>query len=228
MTHDATVDTEYLAKGTTGFTGADIENMVNQSALHAAQIGASAVNMKHLEYARDKVLMGPEKKTKITDQETNNITAYHEAGHTIVRYFTKEADPLHKVTIIPRGQALGFTAHIPAKEVYGRTRSQLLAEMDVMMGGRAAEEQIFGSDKVTTGAASDFNQATRLASNMVRIRRILITNICLHSIRYRLNSSACQTKSVLDRFAKRNKILALDLFVLMISVHQCKRPSTWR
>ena len=124
--------------------------------------------MAHLEHARDKVLMGPAKKSKIPDVDTNTITAYHEAGHTIVRYFTSDADPLHKVTIVPRGQALGFTAHIPAKEMYNRTRSQLLAEMDVMMAGRVAEEQIFGADKVTTGAASDFNQATRLATNMVR------------------------------------------------------------
>jgi len=123
--------------------------------------------MKHLEWARDKVLMGPEKKFKIPDQETNVITAYHEAGHTIVRYFTRDADPLHKVTIISRGQALGFTAHMPKKEIYNRTRSQLLAEMDVMMAGRVAEEQIFGIDKITTGASSDFSQATKLATNMV-------------------------------------------------------------
>ncbi|CAF2521369.1 unnamed protein product [Rotaria sp. Silwood2] len=168
VTYDRSVDTEYLAKGTTGFTGADIENMVNQAALYAAQIDALAVNMKHLEYARDKILMGPAKKSKIPDHETNNITAYHEAGHTIVRYFTNEADPLHKVTIVPRGEALGFTAHIPLKETYNRTKSQLLAEMDVMMGGRAAEEQIFGTDKITTGASSDFNQATKLATNMVK------------------------------------------------------------
>jgi ATP-dependent metalloprotease len=123
--------------------------------------------MKHLEFARDKVLMGPAKKSKIPDAETNNITAYHEAGHTIVRYFTNDADPLHKVTIVPRGQALGFTSHIPIKEAYNRTKSQLLAEMDVMMAGRVAEEQIFGMDNITTGAASDFNQATKLATNMV-------------------------------------------------------------
>ncbi|UJR10446.1 hypothetical protein I4U23_014650 [Adineta vaga] len=166
--HDRTIDTEYLAKGTTGFTGADIENMVNQAALYAAQIDASCVTMKHLEYARDKVLMGPAKKSKIPDAETNNITAYHEAGHTIVRYFTTDADPLHKVTIVPRGQALGFTAHIPLKETYNRTRAQLLAEMDVMMAGRVAEEQIFGIEKITTGAASDFSQATKLATNMVK------------------------------------------------------------
>ena len=123
--------------------------------------------MKHLEHARDKVLMGPAKKSKIPDSDTNKLTAYHEAGHTIVRYFTNDADPLHKVTIIPHGQALGFTAHIPAKEIYNRTRAQLLAEMDVMMGGRIAEEHMFGAEKITTGAANDFSQATQLAKNMV-------------------------------------------------------------
>jgi len=138
-----------------------------QAALHAAQSSSPFVSMKHLEWSRDKVLMGPAKKSKILDLETNNITAYHEAGHTLVRYFTRDADPLHKVTIIPRGEALGFTAHIPLKETYNRTRSQLLAEMDVMMAGRAAEEQIFGIDKITTGASSDFSQATKLATKMV-------------------------------------------------------------
>jgi len=138
-----------------------------QAALYAAQSSSPFVTMNHLEWARDKVLMGPAKKSKIPDPETNHITAYHEAGHTIVRYFTRDADPLHKVTIVPRGQALGFTAHIPIKEIYNRTRSQLLAEMDVMMAGRVAEEQIFGIDKITTGAASDFSQATKLATNMV-------------------------------------------------------------
>ncbi|CAF0820287.1 unnamed protein product [Didymodactylos carnosus] len=166
--HDQTIDTEYLAKGSTGFTGADIENMTNQAALYAAQHEEPAVTMKHMEWARDKVLMGPAKKSKIPDMETNRITAYHEAGHTLVRYFTDEADPLHKVTIVPRGQALGFTAHIPEKDIYNRTRSQLLAEMDVMFGGRAAEELSFGIEKITTGASSDFNQATKLATNMVK------------------------------------------------------------
>ncbi|CAF0725384.1 unnamed protein product [Didymodactylos carnosus] len=166
--HDHTVDTEYLAKGSTGFTGADIENMTNQAALYAAQLEEPAVNMKHMEWARDKVLMGTARKSKLPDMETNKITAYHEAGHTLVRYFTDEADPLHKVTIIPRGQALGFTAHIPDKDIYNRTRSQLLAEMDVMFGGRAAEELAFGIEKITTGASSDFNQATKLATNMVK------------------------------------------------------------
>lgn len=107
--------------------------------------------MKHLEAARDKVLMGPERKSRLPDEEANKITAYHEGGHAIVAYFTKEAHPLHKVTIMPRGPSLGHTAYIPEKERYHVTKAQLLAMMDTMMGGRAAEELIFGPDKITSG-----------------------------------------------------------------------------
>lgn len=178
--------------------------------------------MKHLEHARDKVLMGPAKKSKIPDAETNNITAYHEAGHTIVRYFTQDADPLHKVTIVPRGQALGFTAHIPIKESYNRTRSQLLAEMDVMMAGRAAEEQIFGTDRVTTGAASDFNQATKLATNMVRSIYHSAGKKSRESLVSRSNNLACRIKSVHDHFVKKNKMLVSVSYVSMTSVQQCR------
>ncbi|XP_050404814.1 ATP-dependent zinc metalloprotease YME1L [Patella vulgata] len=165
---DKTVDIEMLAKGTTGFTGADLENMVNQAALKAAIDGSPTVSMNHMEYSRDKVLMGPEKKTKIPDEATNWSTAYHEAGHTLVAYYTKEATPLHKVTIIPRGMALGYTAFIDDKEVYNRTKAQLLAQMDVAMGGRVAEELIYGADQVTTGASGDFQGATRIAAAMVK------------------------------------------------------------
>lgn len=162
------IDVEMLARGTTGFTGADIENMVNQAALKAAIDGAEAVNMKHLESARDKVLMGPERKARLPDEEANRITAYHEGGHAIVAYYTKESHPLHKVTIMPRGPSLGHTAYIPEKERYHVTKAQLLAMMDTMMGGRAAEELIFGLDKITSGASSDLKQATNIASHMVK------------------------------------------------------------
>ncbi|KAK5648715.1 hypothetical protein RI129_003607 [Pyrocoelia pectoralis] len=162
------IDVELLARGTTGFTGADLENMVNQAALRAAIDGADCVSMKHLESARDKVLMGPERKSRIPDEEANIITAYHEGGHAIVAYFTKDSHPLHKVTIIPRGPSLGHTAYIPEKERYHVTKSQLLAMMDTMMGGRAAEELIFGPDKITSGASSDLRQATQIASHMVK------------------------------------------------------------
>lgn len=162
------INVDQLARGTTGFTGADIENMVNQAALRAAIDGAETVTMKHLENARDKVLMGPERKSRLPDEEANKITAYHEGGHAIVAYYTKESHPLHKVTIMPRGPSLGHTAYIPEKERYHVTKQQLLAMMDTMMGGRAAEELIFGADKITSGASSDLKQATSIASHMVR------------------------------------------------------------
>ncbi|XP_046664258.1 ATP-dependent zinc metalloprotease YME1L-like [Homalodisca vitripennis] len=162
------VDTEKLARGTTNFTGADIENMVNQAALRAAVIGAQYVTTEHLEYARDKALMGPENISRVTDAETNRITAYHEGGHTVVAYFTENSQPLHKVTIIARGSSLGHTAYIPDKDIYHITKTQVLAMLDAMMGGRAAEELVFGSEKVTSGASSDLEKATELASKMVK------------------------------------------------------------
>lgn len=162
------VDVERLARGTTGFTGADLENMINQAALRAAIDGLPSVTMDYIENSRDKVLMGPEKKNRIPDEEANRITAYHEAGHALVAYYTKESHPLHKVTIIPRGPSLGHTAYIPEKESYHVTKSQMLAIMDTLMGGRAAEELIFGMDKITTGASSDLRKATDMAMNMVK------------------------------------------------------------
>ncbi|KAM0735848.1 ATP-dependent zinc metalloprotease YME1L [Formica fusca] len=166
LTHE--VDTVYLARCTTGFTGADLENMINQAALRAAIDEADCVTMKHLEYARDKVLMGPEGKLKLRDEEVNRITAYHEAGHALVAFYTKDATPLHKVTIVPRGPSLGHTSYMHEKDVYHVTKSQLLANMDSMMGGRAAEELTFGPEKVTTGASSDLVEATKIAEMMVK------------------------------------------------------------
>jgi len=162
------INVDLLARGTTGFTGADIENMINQGALKAAIEGAEVVTMRHLENARDKVLMGPERKARLPDEEANKITAYHEGGHAIVAHYTKESHPLHKVTIMPRGPSLGHTAYIPEKERYHITKTQLLAMMDTMMGGRAAEELIFGPDKITSGASSDLKQATSIATHMVK------------------------------------------------------------
>lgn len=162
------LDVEALARGTTGFTGADLESMVNQAALKAAIEGAKTVTMAHLEEARDKVLMGPARRARLPDDEANEITACHEGGHAVVAYYTKDSHPLHKVTIIPRGPSLGHTAYIPAKERYHVTKQQLLAMMDTMMGGRAAEELVFGPDKITSGASSDLKQATSIAVHMVR------------------------------------------------------------
>ncbi|XP_041372090.1 ATP-dependent zinc metalloprotease YME1L-like [Gigantopelta aegis] len=165
---DESVDISKLAHGTTGFTGADLENMVNQAALKAAMDEADTVSMEHMEFARDKVLMGPAKMSKVIDKETNLLTAYHEAGHTLVAHFTRDAIPLHKVTIIPRGMSLGHTAFIEDKEVFNKTKSQLNAQMDIAMGGRVAEEIVYGADKVTTGASDDFKMATQIATAMVK------------------------------------------------------------
>ncbi|CAG5131214.1 unnamed protein product [Candidula unifasciata] len=166
---DPDVDVDKLARGTTGFSGAELENLINQAALKAVIDGRETVTMSHLDFARDKILMGPERKNRIPDEETNWLTAYHEAGHTLVSYFTKDSTPLHKVTIIPRGQSLGHTAFIDEKEVYNKTVSQLKASMDTAMGGRAAEELIYGTEKVTTGASNDLQQATRIATSMVMV-----------------------------------------------------------
>lgn len=162
------INVETLARGTTGFTGAELENMTNQAALRAAIDGDEFVKMHHIEAARDKIMMGPERKSRLPDEEANKITAYHEAGHTIVGFYTQDANPVHKVTIMPRGPALGHTAYLPKKEHYHLTKAQLLAMMDTAMGGRAAEEIIFGADKVTAGASNDFKHATSIAHKMVK------------------------------------------------------------
>uniref|UniRef100_A0A914I8B3 AAA+ ATPase domain-containing protein n=1 Tax=Globodera rostochiensis TaxID=31243 RepID=A0A914I8B3_GLORO len=159
-----------LAKGTTGFTGADIENLVNQAALKAAKEGAKEVNMRHLDEARDRVLMGPERiKGRLPDEEENRNTAYHEAGHAIVALFTKHADPIHKVTIIPRGSSLGHTSQLPEKDRHQTSRAQLLATLDVAMGGRVAEELTFGQENISTGASSDLRHCSQVAEQMVKV-----------------------------------------------------------
>ncbi|XP_067686204.1 ATP-dependent zinc metalloprotease YME1L-like [Haliotis asinina] len=165
---DSKMDFDLLAQRTVGFTGADLQNMVNQAALQAAREGAIAISMDHMDYARDKVVMGPAKKSLIQDDSSKWKTAFHEAGHTLVAHFTKDAPIPNKVTILPRGSSLGHTAISYEKELFNMSRSQLLARMDVSMGGRAAEEIIYGMDKVETGAKDDFSQATTIASAMVK------------------------------------------------------------
>ncbi|XP_074107293.1 ATP-dependent zinc metalloprotease YME1L isoform X3 [Cotesia typhae] len=162
------LDVDALARATTGFTGADIESMVNQAALKAAIDGADYVTMDHLEKAREKVIMGPELKGRMPDLEENRITAYHEAGHALVSFYSKEAMPLAKVTIIPRAGSLGHTSSLPKKDIYHQTKQHLLAAMDTSLGGRAAEELIFGTEKITVGAASDLQKATQIAEAMVK------------------------------------------------------------
>uniref|UniRef100_A0A915CS69 AAA+ ATPase domain-containing protein n=1 Tax=Ditylenchus dipsaci TaxID=166011 RepID=A0A915CS69_9BILA len=212
ITHERNIDVETLAKGSTGFTGADIENMVNQAALKAATEGCNLVFMRHLDEARDRVLMGPARKQgRFPDEETNRNTAFHEAGHTLVAYYTKDAIPLHKVTIIPRGMSMGHTAFLPQKDTYQVTRSQLLAQLDVCMGGRVAEELIFGNDNVTTGAADDLKNATRLATEMVKQYGMSPSGIGLRDFTvgqesnalFNVNDRSPQTNEAIDQEIKK-------------------------
>uniref|UniRef100_A0A3Q1JS54 ATP-dependent zinc metalloprotease YME1L1 n=1 Tax=Anabas testudineus TaxID=64144 RepID=A0A3Q1JS54_ANATE len=164
---DPAVDVEIIARGTVGFSGAELENLVNQAALKAAVDEKEMVTIKDLEFAKDKILMGPERRSVEIDKKNKTITAYHESGHAIVAYYTKDAMPINKATIMPRGPTLGHVSMLPENDRWSETRAQLLAQMDVSMGGRVAEELIFGDDYITTGASSDFDGATKIAKLMV-------------------------------------------------------------
>ncbi len=159
------VDLTVIARGTPGFTGADLENLVNEAALLAARKGKDKVEMSDFEEAKDKVLMGVERKSMIISEEEKRNTAFHEAGHTLVAKLLPGTDPIHKVTIIPRGRALGLTQQLPIDEKHTYSKEYLLNNISVLMGGRAAEELIF--DHMTTGAGNDIERATDLARKMV-------------------------------------------------------------
>ncbi|CAK6968555.1 ATP-dependent zinc metalloprotease YME1L1-like isoform X2 [Scomber scombrus] len=167
ITVDTAVEAEIIARGTVGFSGAELENLVNQAALKAAVDEKDMVTMKDLEFAKDKILMGPERRSVEIDKKNKTITAYHESGHAIVAFYTKDAMPINKATIMPRGPTLGHVSMLPENDRWSETRAQLLAQMDVSMGGRVAEELIFGDDDITTGASSDFDGATKIAKMMV-------------------------------------------------------------
>jgi ATP-dependent metalloprotease len=161
------VNLKTIARGTPGFSGADLANLVNVAALRAAMLGKTVVSQADLEYAKDRVMMGAERKSAVISEENRKLTAYHEGGHAIVAMHTQGAHPVHKATIVPRGMSLGMVMQLPEKDETSVTRRQLLARLDVCMGGRVAEELIFGDAEVTTGASSDLQQATRLARDMV-------------------------------------------------------------
>ena len=164
---DPDVDIESLARGTAGFSGAELFNLVNVAAVQAAVSNEMTISAARLEWAKDRVVMGVERKSAVLTEESKRLTAYHEAGHAVVALRTGGAMPVHKATIVPRGSALGMVTQLPDKDETSITRKQLLARLDVCMGGRVAEELIFGRDEVTTGALSDLQQATRLATYMV-------------------------------------------------------------
>ncbi len=163
----ADVNLRTVARGTPGFSGADLANLVNEAALLAARKNKRIVTNQEFEEAKDKVMMGAERRSMVMSEEEKKLTAYHEAGHAIVTINEKAAYPIHKATIIPRGRALGMVMKLPERDEVSQTREQLHAQMAIAMGGRAAEEIIFGEDKVTTGAASDIEQATKRARAMV-------------------------------------------------------------
>jgi cell division protease FtsH len=161
------VDLKVIARGTPGFSGADLMNLVNEAALLAARRGKRLVTMSEFEDAKDKVMMGAERRTLVMTEDEKRLTAYHEAGHAVVALHVPATDPVHKATIIPRGRALGMVMQLPERDKLSMSVEQMTSRLAIMMGGRIAEEMVFGKDKVTSGAASDIEQATRLARMMV-------------------------------------------------------------
>ncbi|HEY4529313.1 MAG TPA: ATP-dependent zinc metalloprotease FtsH [Luteimonas sp.] len=161
------VDAMVVARGTPGFSGADLANLVNEAALFAARGNSKDVRMDHFDRARDKILMGAERRSMAMSEDEKTLTAYHEAGHAIVGRLVPEHDPVYKVTIIPRGRALGVTMYLPEGDKYSMNRVAIESQLCSLYGGRVAEELIFGEDKVTTGASNDIERATKIARNMV-------------------------------------------------------------
>jgi cell division protease FtsH len=161
------VDLERIARGTPGLAGAELANVVNEAALLAARRNKTVVDMKDLEDAKDKVMLGLERRSRVLSDEERRLIAYHEAGHALVSLSLPGSDPLHKVTIIPRGRALGITAYLPEEELHKYTKQSILSRLAMAYGGRVAEELVFGPEKVTTGAAQDIQHATDIARRMV-------------------------------------------------------------
>jgi len=161
------VNAKVIARGTPGFSGADLANLVNEAALCAARANRTLVGMDDFEYAKDKIMMGAERKSMVMNEKERKLTAYHESGHAIVGRLVPEHDPVYKVTIIPRGRALGVTMFLPEEDRYSYTKQRLESQISSLFGGRLAEEMIFGSENVTTGASNDIERATDIARSMV-------------------------------------------------------------
>jgi cell division protease FtsH len=163
----ADVNASVIARGTPGFSGADLANLVNEAALFAARENSKNVTMAHFERAKDKIMMGAERRSMVMSDEEKKLTAYHEAGHAIVGRLVPEHDPVYKVSIIPRGRALGVTMFLPEGDRYSHSKKQLESQISSLFGGRIAEELVFGPESVTTGASNDIERATDIARNMV-------------------------------------------------------------
>jgi ATP-dependent metalloprotease len=215
-----------IARGTAGFSGAELFNLVNMAALKAALDDKMEVGIAELEFAKDKILMGAERKSAVLSDESKKLTAYHEAGHAIMALYTDGATPIHKATIVPRGQALGMVSQLPDKDETSISMHQLLARLDVCMGGRVAEELIFGDRNVTSGASSDLDQATNVAKAMVTKYGMneKIGPICIdlddpglstdtkrlveEEVLKMLNESYTRTQDMLRKFAKQHHMVA--------------------
>lgn len=191
------VDLKVVARGTPGFSGADLQNLVNEAALLSARNNKKSVTQHEFEEARDKILMGPERKNKIMSEAERRLTAYHEGGHALVAYTLKEsAHPIHKATILPRGRALGMVQQLPEKDQVSQSFIQMKSEIAIFMGGRVAEELIYGKDYVTSGASSDIKGATRIAQAMVT--QFGLTDE-LGPVHYNLNSQGFESAKVSQR-----------------------------
>jgi cell division protease FtsH len=200
------VDARVIARGTPGFSGADLANLINEAALMAARAGKRVVTMAEFEQAKDKVMMGTERRSMVMTDDEKELTAYHEAGHAVVGIHMPKSDPLHKVTIIPRGRALGVTMSLPERDKYTYSKLELESKLAMMFGGRAAEEIVFGPENVTTGAGNDIKEATSMARRMVTEYGF---SEKLGALRYSdneeevfLGHSVTQHKSVSDATAK--------------------------
>ena len=200
------VDPKTIARGTPGFSGADLANLVNEAALLAARLSKRVVAMAEFEAAKDKVMMGTERRSLVMSEAEKRMTAYHEAGHALCALHEPECDPVHKATIIPRGRALGLVMSLPEGDRYSKSKSKLLSELTMAMGGRAAEEIIFGPDKVSTGAGGDIKMATDQARRMITewgmSEKLGMISYGDNSQEVFLGHSVTQTKNVSEETAR--------------------------
>lgn len=215
------VDLEVLARGTVGFTGADLYNLMNQAALKASVDGLNSITMEVFEYAKDKIMMGSERKTAVITTKTARCTAFHEAGHALVAVLTDGALPIHKATIMPRGQSLGMVTMLPEGDQTSQSYKEMVASMDVAMGGRVAEELVFGKENITSGASSDIQSATRIARNMVtKFGFSDEVGVVYHGGRTGEESASGKTRASIDEEVKRLTDQAYERATSVLKKHK--------